>query len=67
MLALILLSYHTCLMNKQQFDSMISARYEQIIALIELEAQEAIKDGCGDRYTVMQGIIKGLEIDLGIH
>lgn len=54
-------------MNKQeQFQSMTTSRYEQIIALIEQEAQEAVEDGCGDRGEIILAILDGIAQDLNL-
>lgn len=53
-------------MNQKQFDSMTSSRYEQIIALIEQEAQEAVEDGCGDRADAILAILDGIAQDLNL-
>lgn len=54
-------------MNQKQFDSMTSSRYEQIIALIEQEAQEAVEDGCGDRGDCILAILDGIAQDLNLN
>jgi hypothetical protein len=53
-------------MNKQEFESMTTSRYEQIIALIEQEAQEAVEDGCGDRKDAILAILDGIAQDLNL-
>jgi len=53
-------------MNKQEFQSMTSTRYEQIIALIEQEAQDAVEDGCGDRKDTILAILDGIAQDLNL-
>lgn len=50
-------------MNKPE----TSTRYEQILALIEQEAQDAVEDGCGDRKDAILAILDGIAQDLNLN
>jgi len=58
----------TKIMDPKQFESMTTSRYEQIIALIEQEAQDAVDDGiCDDPKEAMLVILDGIAHDLNLN
>lgn len=46
---------------------MTQTRYEQILALIEQEAQDAVEEGCGDRKEIILVILDGIAEDLNVY
>jgi hypothetical protein len=54
-------------MDPKQFESMTTSRYEQILALIEQEAQEAVEDGCDNRTGAILAILDGIAQDLNLN
>ena len=55
-------------MDPKQFESMTTSRYEQIIALIEQEAQDAVDDGiCDDPKEAMLVLLDGIAHDLNLN
>jgi hypothetical protein len=54
-------------MDPKQFESMTSSRYEQILALIEQEAQDAVDGGiCDDPKEAMLVLLDGIAHDLNL-
>jgi hypothetical protein len=55
-------------MDSKQFESMTSSRYEQILALIEQEAQDAVEGGiCDDSKEAMLVLLDGIAHDLNLN